>query len=124
MIRRPPRSTRTDTLFPYTTLFRSSVAAKSKDKAATAIRIGSGASTPEIRNAGKIEATTGGKEADAVATAVLVEAGGDVSLIRNSGAIAAKTGGDGGPARAIVDLSHSEERRVGKDGDRQGRSRW
>src|SRR3546814_4755751 len=25
MIRRPPRSTRTDTLFPYTTLFRSSV---------------------------------------------------------------------------------------------------
>src|SRR3546814_3755489 len=27
MIRRPPRSTRTDTLFPYTTLFRSSVSA-------------------------------------------------------------------------------------------------
>src|SRR3546814_2826444 len=27
MIRRPPRSTRTDTLFPYTTLFRSHVGA-------------------------------------------------------------------------------------------------
>src|SRR3546814_3394658 len=27
MIRRPPRSTRTDTLFPYTTLFRSAVEA-------------------------------------------------------------------------------------------------
>src|SRR3546814_9248890 len=27
MIRRPPRSTRTDTLFPYTTLFRSRVRA-------------------------------------------------------------------------------------------------
>src|SRR3546814_12655165 len=26
MIRRPPRSTRTDTLFPYTTLFRSQLA--------------------------------------------------------------------------------------------------
>src|SRR3546814_16769741 len=26
MIRRPPRSTRTDTLFPYTTLFRSHIA--------------------------------------------------------------------------------------------------
>src|SRR3546814_12336337 len=25
MIRRPPRSTRTDTLFPYTTLFRSAI---------------------------------------------------------------------------------------------------
>src|SRR3546814_16726457 len=29
MIRRPPRSTRTDTLFPYTTLFRSSCGAVS-----------------------------------------------------------------------------------------------
>src|SRR3546814_8589203 len=28
MIRRPPRSTRTDTLFPYTTLFRSLVAVR------------------------------------------------------------------------------------------------
>src|SRR3546814_17736378 len=28
MIRRPPRSTRTDTLFPYTTLFRSQVFGK------------------------------------------------------------------------------------------------
>src|SRR3546814_6069166 len=28
MIRRPPRSTRTDTLFPYTTLFRSSTPEK------------------------------------------------------------------------------------------------
>src|SRR3546814_18793682 len=28
MIRRPPRSTRTDTLFPYTTLFRSLLAAR------------------------------------------------------------------------------------------------
>src|SRR3546814_4433558 len=30
MIRRPPRSTRTDTLFPYTTLFRSPHAARRK----------------------------------------------------------------------------------------------
>src|SRR3546814_18371039 len=28
MLRRPPRSTRTDTLFPYTTLFRAAAAAK------------------------------------------------------------------------------------------------
>src|SRR3546814_15104327 len=31
MIRRPPRSTRTDTLFPYTTLFRSVVSDDFKD---------------------------------------------------------------------------------------------
>src|SRR3546814_15329644 len=30
MIRRPPRSTRTDTLFPYTTLFRSGVARRAE----------------------------------------------------------------------------------------------
>src|SRR3546814_20071819 len=31
MIRRPPRSTRTDTLFPYTTLFRSQAGATGAD---------------------------------------------------------------------------------------------
>src|SRR3546814_12332271 len=31
MIRRPPRSTRTDTLFPYTTLFRSRLQPDSRD---------------------------------------------------------------------------------------------
>src|SRR3546814_17047231 len=31
MIRRPPRSTRTDTLFPYTTLFRSQDATQRRD---------------------------------------------------------------------------------------------
>src|SRR3546814_13337319 len=31
MIRRPPRSTRTDTLFPYTTLFRSSRCNRHRD---------------------------------------------------------------------------------------------
>src|SRR3546814_14723890 len=36
MIRRPPRSTRTDTLFPYTTLFRSVVVAIDADVAGVA----------------------------------------------------------------------------------------
>src|SRR3546814_4492081 len=34
MIRRPPRSTRTDTLFPYTTLFRSGRRRRGADRAA------------------------------------------------------------------------------------------
>src|SRR3546814_13949873 len=34
MIRRPPRSTRTDTLFPYTTLFRSAEVDRSYDRQA------------------------------------------------------------------------------------------
>src|SRR3546814_20633841 len=34
MIRRPPRSTRTDTLFPYTTLFRSDTARAIRERGA------------------------------------------------------------------------------------------
>src|SRR3546814_6722192 len=44
MIRRPPRSTRTDTLFPYTTLFRSALrlrdAAGDRDHRAAAVLAG------------------------------------------------------------------------------------
>src|SRR3546814_18206880 len=39
MIRRPPRSTRTDTLFPYTTLFRSRHAKDDADSADTRARL-------------------------------------------------------------------------------------
>src|SRR3546814_17573095 len=49
MIRRPPRSTRTDTLFPYTTLFRSAVAG-------SASATGGGAS--EITFVGSASAST------------------------------------------------------------------
>src|SRR3546814_3528120 len=38
MIRRPPRSTRTDTLFPYTTLFRSLLASSIRPSAPQACR--------------------------------------------------------------------------------------
>src|SRR3546814_13337901 len=38
MIRRPPRSTRTDTLFPYTTLFRSAVCRNEQRKTGPADR--------------------------------------------------------------------------------------
>src|SRR3546814_3294153 len=40
MIRRPPRSTRTDTLFPYTTLFRSLVVAHLRRKLRQGGRLG------------------------------------------------------------------------------------
>src|SRR3546814_7524417 len=39
MIRRPPRSTRTDTLFPYTTLFRSTGARLTAARARTLTRL-------------------------------------------------------------------------------------
>src|SRR3546814_20928803 len=39
LIRRPPRSTRTDTLFPYTTLFRSVLAPGEREQMAIGSRI-------------------------------------------------------------------------------------
>src|SRR3546814_20277974 len=42
MIRRPPRSTRTDTLFPYTTLFRSKIPEDDKTFQAALAQLGVG----------------------------------------------------------------------------------
>src|SRR3546814_21144839 len=39
MIRRPPRSTRTDTLFPYTTLFRSAFCRARQDRQIAPVQI-------------------------------------------------------------------------------------
>src|SRR3546814_16852114 len=51
MIRRPPRTTRTDTLFPYTTLFRSAEAPRK------VVLIASGSEVPlALETAAKLEA--------------------------------------------------------------------
>src|SRR3546814_15351488 len=49
MIRRPPRSTRTDTLFPYTTLLRSACGLQPDRLARRVRRGGTGASQPRPR---------------------------------------------------------------------------
>src|SRR3546814_11567728 len=48
MIRRPPRSTRTDTLFPYTTLFRSLDFARKYDLPVKAVVAPKDTAAPEI----------------------------------------------------------------------------
>src|SRR3546814_1103006 len=54
MIRRPPRSTRTDTLFPYTTLFRSAGLRRDLDLVTRKMRRqrGSGSSAARLRRGG------------------------------------------------------------------------
>src|SRR3546814_6069628 len=57
MIRRPPRSTRTDTLFPYTTLFRSHppaylIGADDQANGGLSIRLEAHLSTAAMREAG------------------------------------------------------------------------
>src|SRR3546814_2136624 len=49
MIRRPPRSTRTDTLFPYTTLFRSATCTSGNQHATTRSRDASPPGRPRRR---------------------------------------------------------------------------
>src|SRR3546814_5327504 len=50
MIRRPPRSTRTDTLFPYTTLFRSISQASFRKPVCPGFRKKSGTANRAVRN--------------------------------------------------------------------------
>src|SRR3546814_4020813 len=49
MIRRPPRSTRTDTLFPYTTLFRSPNRDRRRERASRGRDRGRPGSSPAVR---------------------------------------------------------------------------
>jgi hypothetical protein len=79
------------------------IEAKSLDRNATAVRLAAGATTPELRNAGKILASSG-NNALATATAVSVEVGANLPVLRNSGEIKASTG-ETGTATAIVDKS-------------------
>jgi len=82
------------------------VAATSNGANATAVRLGAGASTPELRNSGTI-AAAGGGTATSRSTAVQVDAGASLGTIRNSGTIKATAGGAAGTATAILDASGS-----------------
>src|SRR3546814_6373708 len=62
MIRRPPRSTRTDTLFPYTTLFRSPPPTR---------RASTDATTHWLPKRSAISAMTSGRDTAALLTATL-----------------------------------------------------
>src|SRR3546814_12818831 len=107
MIRRPPRSTRTDTLFPYTTLFRSS------------------ARLPFFRVTGSFMEGGASQFSGAVnlvdcrfAPAVtMLEPKAD-QLVQNEGLLIFGTLFE---REAVV---RSEERRVGKECVRTCRSRW
>jgi len=80
------------------------VAATANGASATALKLGRGASTPEIRNAGTISAAGGGTTAS-VSTAVLVDSGASVGTIRNSGTIKATAQAADGTAIGIIDRS-------------------
>src|SRR3546814_12481952 len=98
MRRRPPRSTRTDTLFPYTTLFRSAGGRAVADNDATAT-IGSG----NTANAGNdVIVADSGSTGDVLAgDAASVGTAGDDARVTND----AQATGPGNTAKADGDLT-------------------
>src|SRR3546814_17141871 len=122
MIRRPPRSTRTDTLFPYTTLFRSH-----HDRVFTLARgllrrnaLSKTEAEHLIDAAGAARlraATASGTDAWRAVWKALKSEERVLPEVALAGATAFEAAGEPAEAR-------SEERRVGKGGDSTCRSRW
>src|SRR3546814_11519418 len=110
MIRRPPISTRTDTLFPYTTLFRSStVPDKALDGAPLTITVTDGARGVET----------------AVVARFLTPPAADLATLAGILGIALLGGLILNLMPCVLPvLSRSEERRVGKECVITCRSRW
>src|SRR3546814_17254137 len=122
MIRRPPRSTRTDTLFPYTTLFRSLDV-----EGVLGQVIQDAHALSRLHRAVQLPLSRGNPRGDGLRT----RCHGDVSQRRQS-CPHAGAGQDmerldsvppGGTAK-VGDGARSEERRVGKESVRRCRSRW
>src|SRR3546814_18375367 len=73
MIRRPPRSTRTDTLFPYTTLFRSADLDGFADSLSQMVNDGTLRSTPTVSDESVLGAISrAGLSADSFAATLVV----------------------------------------------------
>src|SRR3546814_13468327 len=115
MLRRPPRSTRTDTLFPYSTLFRSELR--------RSIR-----SWLVLQRAGDAVAIERSPAAIAPQVIRCAEFAGNIRrLIGDDEAVACNERGNAADRRSVVECGNvlrSEERRVGKECVSTCRSRW
>src|SRR3546814_18341884 len=130
MIRRPPRSTRTDTLFPYTTLFRSI--------ANLALAYNYGKKENGKQPSQWVDAALFGKRAESLAQ--YLTKGTQINVILSDVHVRTYDKKDGGQGFAlsakVMDLEfaskggdsqskpRSEERRVGKECVSTCRSRW
>src|SRR3546814_14739037 len=118
MIRRPPRSTRTDTLFPYTTLFRSLERAAAIGVAGIVIdrkaEVASEVDEEQQHGQAEHEGACGGDEIGPLPI-VLRKIGIDPPRHAHQ---------PGQVHRPEGDVDRSEESRVGKAGGRTCRLRW
>src|SRR3546814_14528690 len=107
MIRRPPRSTRTDTLFPYTTLFRSAT---------------HGGGNGCVPGPSSREKLLGGQRHHRLAARLDLAA--ERAGVGHEALGEIARGHQLRVQEALVAAARSEERRVGKEVVRKGRSRW
>src|SRR3546814_19348463 len=114
MIRRPPRSTRTDTLFPYTTLFRSGEGAIGREPGEGHPLWPPGYAAPR-RQGGR-----GRGLHDPLRRTI----GTGANRHRDRGAAEPAWGGQGGTHRAGPTSDSTEERRVRNGGVSTGRYGW
>src|SRR3546814_18614649 len=122
MILRPPRSTRTDTLFPYTTLFRSAPKAVPEDDAVVKVVVDGEETEVTVGSLKRLA----GQEAALTRKSQEVEVVGGRAALMIQGAIEVVLE-ELAPYKAIDWLTlrdRSEERRVGKECVSTGRSRW
>src|SRR3546814_19976900 len=129
MLRRPPRSTRTDTLFPYTTLFRSQLPERpvggcdrlgfAGDDEAEALGIVHACLDADVATFDNTRA--GAVSATAYILVEIVE--GQEFLVVGTRIPFGRNPPDVATA-GYVDLVRSEERRVGKECVSTWRSRW
>src|SRR3546814_19492715 len=129
MIRRPPRSTRTDTLFPYTTLFRSDFTALAEAGCGAGFDFSGYCSQASfLLGNGLTEYVQSAQHLPEVERYRLTTAAKRLTLPGEMGerfqVMGFARGVDFSAAFTLADLSRrSEERRVGKEGVRKVRTR-
>src|SRR3546814_11283745 len=118
MIRRPPRSTRTDTLFPYTTLFRS-VANHYSERLREIWRL----ENPTVRRVVIHVRPTGATQPPQAKS--MSAAGETVVAVQPARPVPVEATPQSMPqVREMDDVERSEERRVGTECVSTCRSRW
>src|SRR3546814_15893656 len=135
MIRRPPRSTRTDTLFPYTTLFRSFAALAVVFPACSAYSSNLETEAAALRDRA-LQGNTAWATVEGLTTDIGPRLAGSPAEARARDWVAARLKVLGfsniriepfdipGWARGVETAERSEESRVGKDSVSTCRSRW
>src|SRR3546814_20033778 len=126
MIRRPPRSTRPDTLFPYTTLFRSISGHRQLLGQALANLLDN--AVKYSPRGGQIRMSLG--RIDDAADLTVADSGPGIPaedrarVLERFVRLDTSRGAPGSGLGLSLVAARSEERRVGKVGVRPGRSRW